>query len=93
MKRLAAILGPVLLAGCASIPWVSNQHPSFAMNSADCSVMGAAITSLATASPISIVAGTAISKAFCDAESSLAAGQPAQITTVTQTTSATTKMP
>ncbi|HTW88265.1 MAG TPA: hypothetical protein VMD75_09675 [Candidatus Binataceae bacterium] len=78
-------------AGCATIPFTS-QHPSFAMNAADCAALGPAIAVLMTVSPMGIASAAVIAKAACDAESSVVAGQPAQITQTTTTLQGTTKV-
>lgn len=73
------------------IPFTS-QHPSFAMNSADCAALGPAIAVLMTVSPMGISSAAVIAKAACDAESSVVAGQPAQITQTTTTPQGITKV-
>lgn len=87
---LALFANAFIVAGCAMIPFTS-QHPSFAMNSADCAALGPAIAVLMTASPMGISSAAMIAKATCDAESSMVAGQSAQITQTTTTLQGMTK--
>ena len=90
--RRLVIAGLVLaMSGCSTITGITNQHPAFIANSADCAVIGAAITTLLTVSPIGIIAGTVIAKGFCDAEGSVVGGPPATTTTTTTTVNSQSK--
>lgn len=103
MGRISSLVGlgtvvlvALLLAGCGLVPlpnFITNQHPAWAMNSADCATLGPAIATLITVSPMGISAAATIAKAFCDGESSLVAGQPMQVTQTTSTVQGTTKTP
>lgn len=95
MKRtIIGILGSLALAGCGYIP-TTTQHPAFAMNPADCAVLGAIVAPMLGFVPVASEAtlfGTIVGKTLCQAESSIVAGPPATVTTTTQTvTAASTK--
>jgi hypothetical protein len=79
-----------LVAGCSMIPFTS-QHPAWAMNSADCAALGPALATLMTVSPLGISSAAMIAKAACEAEGSVVAGQPAQLTQTTTTLQGVTK--
>ena len=99
MKTIVAVVLSLALAGCSTLtgmsnqpPLISGQHPAFALNSADCALIGVGIATLATVAPVAIIASGLITKGFCDAEGSIVAGPPAVITTVS-TTSSTVQAP
>ncbi len=88
---LSLLAAGCLAAGCSMIPFTS-QHPAWAMNSADCAALGPAIAALMTVSPMGISSAAVIAKAACEAESSVVAGQPAQVTQTTTTLQGVTKV-
>lgn len=100
-RFILAVIGAAVISGCASLSNlnpVSSQHPSWAMNPATCTELGAVmpffINVASFAGPggaLASVVGAISGNALCSAESSLVAGPPAQVTTVTTTQSATTK--
>jgi hypothetical protein len=78
--------------GCATIPGLVTQHPAFAMNPATCAMLGPAVAILFSASPFVAFSSSTIGKSLCDAESSVVAGPPAQITQTTTTVNEATKV-
>jgi hypothetical protein len=96
---LLLIVAIVMFNGCASLSnlnLINTQHSSWAMNPADCAVLGAIVAPLLGLVPIASEAsifGTIVGKSVCQAESSLVAGQPAQITVTSSTIQGTTKTP
>ncbi|GEM_PF-6847322 len=78
--------------GCATRPGFTTQHPAFAMNPATCATLGPAVAILFSASPFVAFSSSTIGKSLCDAESSVVAGPPAQITQTTTTVNEATKV-